>query len=570
MAEQSRFHWLTDQARAFIDPHYKLALEFKKLTPQQQQQYLQANPTLTQWFNAPVDAGTGGKPKAKATSAKTQTTGLFETPTPVAAPVNNSMPTATAAPGVPTAQELVSSMVPGATFTSTDRTPADQARLKKQGYNPAQNSQHLQAGHAADFVPPKGADPNAIVQQLTADGMWAYYDPKRGHIHADTRNFYQAASPTVRAGDPTDAGQVFSVTPQAAMGMIPNPRMIPGVDLPNAPQQALPAPMPDLAPLDKEALLSPFDDPRLQPTAPDTKFDNWQRVATGLAQAAMSASRMGPGTPMGQLLLAAGGGFGGGFQQQLQEQEAEQRQYDELVRAMLLSRTNKGLDIDLDNAKTGRTNQDRQWQSGESVKKVDFENKSATYQNRVQEILQNARITAENVGALNSTDARRGNVGIAALEGTAAAANTANARQIAANAAANSSRGTKDALDNDLRGLGIEPDVGKNPGVINAKQALAAANAKDVGLAMSALARDLVASPHLGSILGDADLKAVEQAVRDKNAEGAAGIVTQALTTNMTKNPQAVLQLIDELATLGVPSAVVISKKRARAPAKTQ
>lgn len=53
------------------------------------------------------------------------------------------------------ARQVVSQMVPGVTVTNADRTPADTARIRAQGYRPSNTSFHLR-GQALDLTPPRG------------------------------------------------------------------------------------------------------------------------------------------------------------------------------------------------------------------------------------------------------------------------------------------------------------------------------------------------------------------------------------------------------------------------------
>lgn len=518
----------------------------------------------------------GFVPAAKPQGQQVQT--LFDAPTGTTTPPTSANAAAPVNPSDPAT--LFSQVLGGpVTITSGYRDPAHNAKV---GGVKGSDHTKLQANGqpmAWDVKPPKGVTPQAAAAALAAQGFGTIAEPDRGVVHVSVNpkqvargaleqtggpgsGFVQIA-PTVAKGDPLDVGAAFAVSPQAAMGMVPSPRMMPRVDLPNAPQQELPDPRPQYSMMDKQAMLAPIAE-AIQPKPIDTSHNAWDRVAALLQGAAQSAAGVSPWAGTGQFLLAAGGGAAGGFRSERKEQEAKQDQYDESVRQAKLVLAKMGYEIDTNNFTTGNANLDRAWQSSQDVKQVKFQNETAADGRNVAEILQNAGITQQNIGALNQRDMQRAQVGIGALGNVAEAQNTVNARQSAVNVRAAENAGSQQGSDQELIALGIDPKV-KSPLVDNARGTLAAANAKNVGLAFSGLARELVLSGHYKDTLGDADAKAVERAIQNKDVEGAAQVVAGALTANMSKQPEAVLALVDELAALGLPSAVIISKKRQRA-----
>jgi hypothetical protein len=212
---------------------------------------------------------------------------------------------------------------------------------------------------------------------------------------------------------------------------------------------------------------------------------------------------------------------------------------------------------------------DRAWKSKENTREVKFSNAQLKDSRNVAEILQNAGITAQNIGALNVADNTKAQVAIRGMEAVAGAQNTANRTQaelnmaVARNEAASDKKdpGGTDAM---LIAHGFDPGDTKNVLIPVAKSTAAAVKAKNPQAALAGLGHEIVLSGHASAVLGDADAKAVTRAIQQKNVEGAAQIVTNALTKNMQEHPAEVLKLIDELAAQGLPSATLISKSRKR------
>lgn len=81
--------------------------------------------------------------------------------------------------------------IPGIRFTSGFRTPEYNASLKARGYNPADDSEHLD-GAALDMLPPPGKSLGWLRAQVER------YDPKArtlihdGHLHAGFNGYYRA------------------------------------------------------------------------------------------------------------------------------------------------------------------------------------------------------------------------------------------------------------------------------------------------------------------------------------------------------------------------------------------
>jgi len=78
------------------------------------------------------------------------------------------------------ARSAVAQIVPGVNVTNGDRTPADTARLRRQGYNPSDTSFHL-AGQALDLTPPSGMTMAQLEQKMRQAGFRVLNEGH--HIH---------------------------------------------------------------------------------------------------------------------------------------------------------------------------------------------------------------------------------------------------------------------------------------------------------------------------------------------------------------------------------------------------
>jgi hypothetical protein len=78
------------------------------------------------------------------------------------------------------ARQSVSRLVPGVSVTNADRTPADTARLRRQGYNPSDTSFHL-SGRALDLTPPPGMTMRQLEAKMRDAGFRVLNEGH--HIH---------------------------------------------------------------------------------------------------------------------------------------------------------------------------------------------------------------------------------------------------------------------------------------------------------------------------------------------------------------------------------------------------
>lgn len=78
------------------------------------------------------------------------------------------------------ARQAVSQLVPGIRVTNADRTPADTARIRRQGYNPSETSFHLQ-GQALDLAPPPGMSMGELEAKMRQAGFRVLNEGH--HIH---------------------------------------------------------------------------------------------------------------------------------------------------------------------------------------------------------------------------------------------------------------------------------------------------------------------------------------------------------------------------------------------------
>lgn len=78
------------------------------------------------------------------------------------------------------ARQAVAQMVPGVRVTNADRTPADTARIRRQGYNPSETSFHLK-GQALDLTPPAGMSMAQLEAKMRQAGFRVLNEGH--HIH---------------------------------------------------------------------------------------------------------------------------------------------------------------------------------------------------------------------------------------------------------------------------------------------------------------------------------------------------------------------------------------------------
>jgi hypothetical protein len=520
----------------------------------------------------PVPLGT---PQAKTQKA---TPLSFEAPAAAAPAAPKGQQTAALDPAAIFSQALGGPV----TVTSGYRDPQKNASV-----GGVSGSDHTKKGSdgapmAWDIVPPPGVSTTEAAKILAAQGFGTIDEGDhvhvsrnptqvaRGALQGDSQRGFMSLAPSVVPGDTANAPSVVAPSPSVLAGMIPDPRLMPGIDLPDAPQRELPPDLPMLELLDKAGLLGPMAEAaKVKPR--DAKFDKWDRIAGMLSSAAGAAAGVSPWAGTGQFLLAAGAGAGSGFRNVKKEQQAEILAQEELQRELALMLAKAGLDVDLKNVDVRNTNKDRGYKSQVQKQDVTFQNATTADNRSVEEMLKNAGILQQNLESMNSTDRTRANVAIQGMQQLAGAQNRANEQQTSLNVANANRQVTQankadDVLDAELQKVGIDPKS-KDPLVTNARQTYLAAEAKNPAMAMAGLGQELVLSGNYKDVLGDKDAQAVETAIRQKNVEGAAQIVTSALVANMESNPDAVLKLIDELAALGLPSATIISKKRKRSAA---
>lgn len=79
------------------------------------------------------------------------------------------------------ARQSVSRLVPGVQVTNADRTPADTARIRAQGYRPSDTSFHLR-GQALDMVPPAGMSMAELAVKMRQAGFRVLDEGNHVHV----------------------------------------------------------------------------------------------------------------------------------------------------------------------------------------------------------------------------------------------------------------------------------------------------------------------------------------------------------------------------------------------------
>jgi hypothetical protein len=479
--------------------------------------------------------------------------------------------TPTAAAPKLTAKDVILTLVPGATVTSTDRTKTDQERLRKQGYAPATNSQHLRQGKAVDFVPPKGSDPAALVQQLTAAGMWAYYDPKRGHIHADLRN-----TPT---DDAFTMPQLPTMDPRAA-NALPLPGPARTIDMPNAPQMPdMPArPLEEVPETDKwMAQLR-----ALAPKAFDEKAANEGRIGAVLAGIAQGAARADARDGVGAMLAMMGAGASAAQAAWVQNVKADKKEADEAVRLFELGMVRQGIDFAQTTSAARMRNRERQYGDQRDKLLTTYNNQQAQWDVETKELLTNNGIMREWDSEMLQARTNRAR---AALQITESNISTTS-RQLMGQAELDlkrflfedekSTRAINDniakAVQGVAAGIGIDPKTAaanKDMPALNALQGFAYMAAGNKPAAINTLAREMVLSGRLDLITDVALRKQIELAAK-RDPELAAVMVGKELNDEEARTKGSVLGLAKLMAGYGLPFSTAFARlAKPTAPAQT-
>lgn len=463
------------------------------------------------------------------------------------------------------AGDFLQQAIPGIVLTSQDRTPERQRELiaewergGRQGVRPADNSWHLQTGRAVDVRKTQGMTLERITQAYQSAG-WTVHEALDEGDH-----FHVAASPP--NGGAALGPQLVAPSPAQAMGFIPNPIMLPDIDLPDAPQLAAPAARPLMEQADAKQLLGPLAE-ALQVEKRDTTNDAWERIQSMLGGAAGAVASGDPMAGIGELILRAGTGGLGGFTNERDEQrellaaqEAAQREAD-----ILLAQAQQG--IDLSNLDTRNQNLTIDWQSGEDTRTVNNANLLGADERAVQEILARHGIAVQNVGAYNQAAMTRGQVGAQALNNQADVTNQsriAGWQSAERRAQALGSTGGIPGAAALLTPLGIpaERQAGEDDQTGFARAAANALAVNNAAGVQNSIAQALLASGTYGQIVDEALGQQIEQAIEQENPGAALVLLNDALRNA----PAAVLR--EELSKLSTVPAVQLYLNNTQAPAR--
>lgn len=409
--------------------------------------------------------------------------------------------------------------------------------------DPAKAAQYYHAGPNPAQAGPKTA---------------AYVDSVLGRMGLGTA--------TAAPGSPFVSRGTNFVDPAVAMSLIPNPQQVAHVNLPDAPVLAADPARPQYQLADKDALLAELK-AAMQPVPVDEAA---RKKATrfGDINGALMGALVGlAGGPLGVLLGAGIGGLKAHTDTRL-GQMTNDRLRSEKAREAAIALATQGFGIDMGNLAMGNKNLDQQWLTGKNV--VDTSNTNAVNANQrmTEEILKNAGIDQFNVVTKNDANRTRAQVGTAALEGAASAQNQANREQTQLDAAAlaygSGGKELQTRANSILAGVGIPAERldGAKPDATldNARNTAYAVAAGNVEGAIGGLANEIVSTGLYKDVLGQADAKEVEKALRNKQLEQAAAIVAAALNADRS----ATAKLSDQLAARGLTTAKIISGNRKR------
>lgn len=477
-------------------------------------------------------------------------------------PISFGAPAASSASSPSTPWDIVKTLLPGATITSTTRTPEHNAAV-----GGVSNSLHL-SGRATDFTLPAGVDHKTAIAALKAAGFDEVLD-EGNHIHAGfEHNPIGMAQPTVGPG--ATQVPVGFVDPAFAMGMVPQAHLVGHVQLPNAPQREMPGALPAYQGIDKASEMAALT-AAFTPKPRDGSHDAWDRVAALLQGAAQGGAQVNPHTQgIGQFLLAAGGGAAGGFRTERKTQQADIDASEEQARQAKMALAKLGFDIDQTNLGTSNTNLDRNWKSGENVKDTKYSNANANFENATKQLLTNLGIDQNNAGAMNSRDMSRTQVGLSALEQATEAGNKANAYAAGGGPGGMNPQGQQDrAIDSMLAKVGYDAANTRDPKSATARQTAAAIHANNVDGALQSLSQELVENGGAEKVLAPQKGEAPEvAAAKQKALQGLRGakkpgdpgaqLAAQTVAQLLGGNHAVALQIAKDFAKAGYPSAKLI------------
>lgn len=458
--------------------------------------------------------------------------------------------------------EFLTSMFPGVRVTGGDRTPERNAEV-----GGASRSHHLTPGRAVDMAPIPGKTIEDVANAYRAAG-WTVHEAldETKKTNGTGPHWHIAASPPGGGGGSSRARgpNLQAPSPNDLMSFIPNPESIPTINLPDAPQQAMPAARPTMELADKGTLLAELT-AAMQVKPRDQSQDSWDRVQAMLQGAAQGAAQ-GDGINIGQMLLLAGGGALGGFRGERAEQRAMNKEEEEAQRQVKIALAKMGFEIDTANLDTRNQNANINWQSGEDIRTTSFANANANFENSVRELLTNSGITAQNVGNRNQANMARGQIGAGALQDQFSVGNqveqlgwqTEQARELAGAGG----RGSVLPGTRLLLGVGISPDrqAGESPEVTNARSAAGLIEMGNVNAGLNSLANELVVTGRyaLPDLLDSETAKQVEQLIQQEKVAAAQNLILQKLQAA----PGQQQAVVDMLANQGSLIATMIKARQ--------
>lgn len=409
-----------------------------------------------------------------------------------------------------------------------------------------------------------GGDIPAALAQYHGGTDESNWGPKTANY---VQNVLDKAGSEVGLGDLTSPGFSF-VDPRAAMGLIPLPKALPQIDLPDAPQEEMPGARPHKAVLDLTSLLAPLT-AAYAPVPVDHTGDPWERFQQWLGGAAQ-------GYASGGGLAGAGAGALAGFTKAKAGQKGEDKAFQEQQRQAAIALAQAGFGLNHENVDRGDANAAIDWQSGEDARTTKFGNLGRKDQRQVQEQLTNEQIMQKNIENLNQAYANRGQVGIHALDAAAGAQNAANSQQLQINLGlserelqAAQRTGLTPGAASVLKDVGVpveKPSGSKaNPLHDNAREAASYIDAGNTEGMIGSLANEAVLSGEAVRILSGDPLKTYKKAVQQKDLAGAQAVMAQAFAGN----PKLAQEWAVELAKRGLPVATMVAKRVKKPDAST-
>lgn len=411
------------------------------------------------------------------------------------------------------------------------------------------------------------ANPNTDVsktfsKQAAANPEIFFNDPK---TRKDPRTAGELYAEITRRGggnqDPWTFPSLQGVSPEQAMGMIPNPTRPQSFQLPAAPQMGMADPRPMEEMVNSKAALDALKE--FAPKDYDPNEGRKGRLATVLTGIAAGAANAGDG--WGNILASIGAGAGQAANVWDAETRRDKKATEEAQRLFGLSLARMGIELEEQNRGVRARNADRKWQDSRDKLTTDFANKSSQWEVDMKQYLLNNGLENEYRKDLDQARMLRARVGLSAIEQQAALANeqaTGQAgldlkRFIWENDTGNNPINDKQAkvVSGMLSGIGVDTKLaaslkdGKN---LNAAQAAHYIASNNKEAAIASLGREMALTGRY-DLIPDEKVRGQIEVLAKQDPEMAASALGRLLNEGEKADPGSALAWAKTLAANGYP-----------------